>query len=193
MQFKRNVRIQGITLANVYKTPEQYQEFLGIINAEFALRIQLVQNWIDANPGMDYLAYMPEIMPAEHIFVVIDNLLEFFTFCTTSDSNLRPYAKDWTENMVSFYEAGAAYGIHFIAGGTVGDFDGLSRGSIGNLYKNFVAYKNGIHFGGNYANVTSFESPNPDFKTKMANKPGNYGNMVENNTDVELFIPLELR
>lgn len=193
MQFKRNVRIQGVTLPNVYKTPEQYQEFLGILNSEFAARIQLVQQWVVEHPGEDYSAHMAEIMPTEHIFVVIDNLLEFFTFCTTSDSNLRQYSKDWTENMVSFYDAGAAYGIHFIGGGTNGDFDGLSRGSIGNLYKNFVAYKNGIHFGGNYANVTSFESPNPDFKTKLTNKPGNYGNMVENNTDVELFIPLELR
>lgn len=191
MQFKRNVRLQGITFQNVYKSPEQYQTFLTVLNGMYAERIGLVNKWLAEHPGEDYSVHMPEIMPAEHIFVVIDNLLEFFSFCTTSDNNLRDFARGWTENMNSFYEAGAAYGIHFIAGASIGDFEPLGRGVIGNLYKGFIAYKNGMHFGGNYSGVTSFDSV-ADFKTKGAMREGNYGITVVNNNEVEVFIPTEL-
>lgn len=191
LQFRPNVRIPGVKIDNVYKSNQDYKELLPKLNDKFAKRATMVNTWRKANPDSadNFAQYLDEILPKEHIVVFVDNMLDFFNFCTSMDNAVKPYNQGYKDCFMS-YLSGAAhyYRVHFVMGLSTNEFGTASQNVLGRA---FMSYRNGIHFGGNLSSVTSFDS-NLDYKAKGLIKDKNKGNTVIDGADVELVMPMEL-
>ena len=193
MQFRTNVRISGVKIDNLYKTKEDYKNFLPKIHNIFNERNSLIAKWRTEHPDEDYRAHIKEILPEKHIVVIVDNMLDFFQFCTSMDNATREYNKSFNECFTSYFnDASVAYGIHFVMGISLNEFGKVVQGIHGSLGNAFLQYRTGIHFGGNLSGgVTSFDS-NLSFKEKGEMRAPNYANTSIDGKDVAFIMPLEM-
>ena len=194
IQMRNSIRINGVKIDNLYKTYEQLQNFLPMLHGIFAERSKMFMKWQEQHPDIKdkFAEHIDEILPAEHIIIIVDDMQDFFQFCTSMDANVRNYNKNFNNCFMSYLnECSVIYRVHFIMGLGASEFSTVLQGAHGNLARAFMQYRMGMHFGGNLNSVPTFDS-NLGYKEKGLNYDSNVGNTLINGRDINFVMPMEL-